>query len=59
MSGWTLIDQAMAEAVEDRQRQRDRDHGDADTEAWGRRWLEAKRRGGEDRELDWYRRHWR
>jgi len=54
-----VIDQAMAEAEEDRQRQFDRDHREQSTQEWGRRWLETRRLGGEDPELDWYRRNWR
>jgi hypothetical protein len=58
-----VIDQAMAEADEDRRRQFDRDHGKETFEAWARGWVEAKRRAKdredqEDRELRWYRTNW-
>jgi hypothetical protein len=49
----------MDEAAEVRQRQFDRDHAEQATEAWGRGWLEARRRGPEERELNWYRLNWR
>jgi hypothetical protein len=51
----TLLDDALAQAAEDRQRERDRQNErEESVQAWGRRWLEARRRGGEDREANWY-----
>jgi hypothetical protein len=54
MPGRAILDDTLAETAEDRQRQRDRDYGDKELKEWGRKWTEAKRRGGVDREIDWY-----
>jgi hypothetical protein len=54
MPGRTILDDMLAEAANDKQDQRNRDFGDQDFKEWARRWTEAKRRGGVDREVDWY-----
>jgi hypothetical protein len=54
MPGRTILDDALAETAEDKQRHRDREFGDKEFKEWARRWTEAKRRGGVDREVDWY-----
>jgi hypothetical protein len=54
MQGRTILDDALEQTVEDKRRRRDRDFGDRDVKEWGRKWTEAKRRGGVDREIDWY-----
>jgi hypothetical protein len=59
MPARTLLDDMLADAERDREEEFDRTQGPQATAEWGRRWLEAKRRGGEDPELDWYRRNWR
>jgi hypothetical protein len=54
MPSRTILDDALTETAEDKRRQRDRDYGDQDAKEWARKWTEAKRRGGIDREIDWY-----
>jgi hypothetical protein len=54
MPARTLLDDTINEVAEDRRRQRERDFGDKDAKEWARKWMEAKRRGGIDREIDWY-----
>jgi hypothetical protein len=54
MPARTILDDALEQTAEDKRRQRDRDFGDKDFEAWARGWMDAKRRGGEDRETEWY-----
>jgi hypothetical protein len=54
MPGRTLLDEALEQTAEDKRREYDRKFGDRDAKEWGRKWIEAKRRGGVDREIDWY-----
>jgi hypothetical protein len=49
MPGRTILDDMLAEAVEDKRDQRDRDVGDQDFREWARGY--AKR---QDREIEWY-----
>jgi hypothetical protein len=54
MPGRTILNDALEQTVDDKRRLRDGDFGDKDLKEWARRWTEAKRRGGVDREIDWY-----
>jgi hypothetical protein len=54
MPSRTLLDDALEQTADDKRRFRDREFGDKEVKEWGRKWLEAKRRGGEDRETNWY-----
>jgi hypothetical protein len=54
MPSRTILDDALEETAEDKRRHHDREFGDREVEEWGRKWLEARRRGGVDRETDWY-----
>jgi hypothetical protein len=54
MPSRTILDDTLEQTAEDKRRHRDREFGDKEVKDWGRKWLEAKRRGGVDREIDWY-----
>jgi hypothetical protein len=54
MPGRTILDDTPEQTAEDKRRYRDREFGDKEVKDWGRKWIEAKRRGGVDREVDWY-----
>jgi hypothetical protein len=54
MPARTLFDDFQKETAEDKRREDDRVNGDRRLKEWGRRWAEVRRRGGVDREQDWY-----
>jgi hypothetical protein len=54
MPARTILDDTLAETAADKERLFDDRYGEQRLKEWGRGWIEAKRRGGEDKEANWY-----